>query len=244
MKSATAVLLLSCLAIGRVAPEKKNLQEKVKNSIIENNLQLPREMCTSNSSVCPPWALCDAATRKCQCGNIPGDPFECDGVQAKTYILNCYCVITIGNKTEIGQCSYNCTGQAKINQVEEIHQLLPSNHSSLNDFMCKEFGKSGTLCGQCEKERNYYPRAYSFALSCIQCDGSMSSNLWKYIALTYLPLTVFYLLMFFLKVDINSQLQGFIILIQFISAPLSARNILLATRKMPDFLEIAEVILA
>ena len=40
MKSATAVLLISCLASGRVAPEKKNLQEKVKNSIIENNLQL------------------------------------------------------------------------------------------------------------------------------------------------------------------------------------------------------------
>ena len=65
--------------------------------------------------------------------------------------------------------------------------------------MCKEFGRSGTLYGQCDKERNYYPRAYSFDLSCFQCDGNMSSNLWKYIALAYLPLTVFYLIVFFLK---------------------------------------------
>ena len=97
--------------------------------------------------------------------------------------------------------------------------------------MCKEFGRSGTLCGQCDKERNYYPRAYSFDMSCTQCDGSMSSNLWKYVALAYLPLTVFYLLVFFLKLDIHSsRLCGFIIFSQFMSIPAIVRNFLQSTK--------------
>ena len=133
----------------------------------------------------------------------------CDSVQAKTYILDCYCVTTIGDKTEIGQCSYNCARQAKSNQVEKVYQQLPSNHCKWNDFMCKEFHKSGTLCGQYDEERNFYLHVYFFDVSCTQFDGSMY-NLLKDIALAYLPLTEFYLLVFFFKEDINSQLQGFI----------------------------------
>ena len=245
MKSTTAVLLLSCLTTGCVAAPEKNLQEKVKISIFEKNPQLQRETCTNKYFVCPPWALCDATTRKCQCGKIPGDPFVCDSsMQPKTYILDCHCVTTVGNKTEIGQCIYNCDRQVKTNRVDKVYQQLPSNRSKWNEYMCKRFHKSGTLCGQCDKERNYYPRAYSFDLSCTQCDGSMLSNLWKYITLAYLPLTVFYLLVFFIKVDINSQLQGLIILTQCISAPPFARNILLATKKMPVLFEMVKIILA
>ena len=93
--------------------------------------------------------------------------------------------------------------------------------------MCKELGRSGTLCGECDKERNYCPRAYSFNMSCTQCDGSISSNLWKYIVLAYLPLTVFYLLVFFLKLDIySSHLHGFIMFSQIVSTPVVVRNVL------------------
>ena len=244
VESIAAVLLLLYVAIGCIALE-NNLQEIMNTSIIEKNLQLQGETLTNNSSVCPPWALCDVTTtRQYRYGKIPGDPFVCD-VQAKTYILDCYCVTTVGNMTEIGQCNYNCARQAKINQVDTIYHQLPSNRSSWNDFTCKEFGRSGTLCGQCDKERNYYPRAYSFDLSCTQCDGSISSNLWKYIALAYLPLTVFYLLLLFLKLDTHSShLHGFIILSQFLSTPGFARNLILTAKEMPIVLEGVRLILA
>ena len=112
-------------------------------------------------------------------------------------------------------------------------------------ILCKEFGRSGTLCGQCDKERNYYPRAYSFDLSCTQCDGSMPSNLWKYIACAYLPLTVFYLLVFFIKLDIHySQLYGFVIFSQLISTPVFVRVLLLATREIPVLFKMAKLLLA
>ena len=244
-ESTAAVLLLVFLAI-RCSVSENNSKENVNvnTSIIsKTNVLLQRLTCENNSSACPPWAFCDATTRTCQCGKITGDPLKCDFL-LRPYILDCFCVTVAGNMTEVGQCNYNCARHGKRSELDTVYQQLPSNRSSWNDFMCKEFGRSGTLCGQCDNERNYYPRAYSFDLSCTQCDGSMSSNLWKYIALAYLPLTVFYLLVFFFKADINSsQFQGFIIFSHLISAPPCAHNILLATRKLPICLEIYKLIL-
>ena len=63
----------------------------------------------------------------------------------RPYILDCFCATVVGNMTEVGSCN--------LNQVDIVYQQLPSNRSSWNDFMSKEFGRSGTLCGQCDKER-------------------------------------------------------------------------------------------
>ena len=227
----------------------KNWNGTEKSYFNDNAGLLHNKTCANNSSICPLWAFCNITTEKCQCGKIPGDPLRCDlWIKSedvlRPYILNCFCATIVGNMTEVGQCNYNCARYGEQSEEDLAYQQLPSNRSYWNDFMCMEFGRSGTLCGQCDKERNYYPRAYSFDLSCTQCDGSMSSNLWKYIALAYLPLTVFYLLVFFLKADINSShLQGFILFSQFISAPPLARNLVLVTRKIPVFFEIAKFIL-
>ena len=54
--------------------------------------------------------------------------------------------------------------------------------------------------------------------------------------------SVFYLLVFSLKLDINYKLQGFIIFSLFISSPPLARNFLLAIRKIPIIFEVAKSI--
>jgi len=171
---------------------------------------------------------------KCQCGKIPGDPFMCGGQTSsensmQPYILYNYCITIVGNLTEVVQCIYNhgrLTKHIKFTRNDLLIVLLGTTS-------CEIFLAGLGLGSQCDKERNCYPHAYSFDLSCIQCDGSMS-NLWKYILLAYFPLTVFYLLLLFLKLDIHSsQLQVFIIFSQFISAPVITRNILLETVEMP-----------
>ena len=183
---------------------------------------------TGNSIICPLWETIDVSRNACQCADISGDPLICHN--SISFILDCYCATVEGNKSEVGHCAIRCAHR-KNEKQDNIYQQLPSNRSSWNDFMCKEFGRSGTLCGQCDKERNYYPRAYSFDMSCTQCEGSISRNLWKYIALAYLPLTVFYLLVFFLKLDIHSsRLCGFIIFSQFISIPAIVRIFLQSTK--------------
>ena len=248
MAKSTTVFVSILLFLVSSKCNQENIWNGTKPYFIDNAGLLHNKTCANNSSICPLWAYCNITTDKCQCGKIPGDPLRCDlWIKSedvlRPYILYSFCATVIGNMTEVGQCNYNCARCGKRSDVDAVYHQLPSNRSSWND-LCKVFGRSGTLCGQCDKERNYYPRAYSFNMSCTQCDGSMSSNLWKYIALAYLPLTVFYLLVFFLKVDINSShLQGFILFSQFISAPPLARNFLLGTRKIPVLFEIAKLLL-
>ena len=99
--------------------------------------------------------------------------------------------------------------------------------------MCGEFNRSGTLCGKCDAEKNLYPRAYSFNLTCIKCENG-ESNWWKYIISAYLPLTIFYLIIFILKVDIHSSyLKGFITFSQALTVPAMTRILLLVTQNKP-----------
>ena len=217
---------------------------------IQKDEQLFRRMtCLEDGSTCPPWSYCGINNQTCQCTKLPGAPLSCDeSAKAEEfkppYILDCYC-ITLTDETqliEVGQCDVNCAKHSDNQTVDLIYQILPPNMSDWNNFMCGEFNRSGTLCGKCDEENNYYPRTYSFDLSCIKCEDT-KSNLWKYIILAYLPLTIFCLFIFFLKVNIHSsQLQGFIIFSQHISTPALARDLFLNARNKPTILAIAKLL--
>ena len=209
---------------------------------------VPLRISRENSSTCPPWAFYDAASKACQCLHLPGDPIRCAKLVDRDnslvpYILDCYCATLDDGITEVGQCDYNCARFSRANKVDSVYYQLPPNVSKWNDYMCKEFKRSGTLCGKCDID--CYPRAYSFDFSCIKCEGTVLSNLWKYILLTYLPLTTIYLIIFLLNLDIHSsQLQGFIIFSQFISVPALTRNLLLTVREKPLIFEAVKFISA
>ena len=55
-------------------------------------------------------------------------------------------------------CDVNCAKHPH-DLVDLVY--LPPNISDWNNFMCGEFSRYGTLCGKCNVENNYYPRAYS-----------------------------------------------------------------------------------
>ncbi len=200
--------------------------------------------CINGSTSCLPWSsVCDASLDVCKCIKLSGDPLICKEItesRSAPCVLEESCVsINKVNKRElmeVGKCYYHF--------ADRIYQQLPDNITDWNNFMCGEFHRTGSLCGQCDTDRGYYPRVYSLDMSCIKCDNS-SSNWWKYILLAYLPLTVFYLIVFFFKVDIHSsQLQGFIIYSQFLTIPALARKMLLSTRQKPIFLEIGKLLAA
>ncbi len=202
--------------------------------------------CINESAFCLPWSDCDASLGGCKCIIFAGNPLICKIVaqnRSTLYVLDCNCVtIDEDNErqmVEVGKCIYNC---ARDQDLYLIYQQLPDNMSDWNKFMCGEFHRTGSLCGKCDTDRDYYPRVYSFDMSCIKCDNS-SSNWWKYILLAYVPLTVFYLIVFFFKVDIHSsQLQGFVIYSQCLTLPPLMRILLLSTRHMPTIFKVIKLI--
>ena len=190
--------------------------------------------CLRNGSLtCPPWSYCDSTDGICKCPQIPTRALQCDGFDKGNalHILDSNCV-TYNEEldlTEVGLCIYN--SNHKNFTVNEEYHLLPPNTSDWNDDMCGRFNRTGTLCSRCNADDGFYPRAYSFDMTCIQCTNG-KSNWWKYVLSAYLPLTLFYFVILCFKISIHSSyLQGYIFYSQIITWPPFIRSIYLISIK-------------
>ena len=73
------------------------------------------------------------------------------------------------------------------------------------------------MCGECRAE--YAPSVYSYDLACVECKD-YKYNWLKYIAVAYLPLTAFYILMIVLRVSVNSgPMVVYVTISQMIASP-------------------------
>ena len=150
-------------------------------------------------------------------------------------VLDCFCVTYNEDEdiTEFGNCIYNCENITKSDLSDILYHVLPKNVSELNEAMCGKFNRTGTLCGKCRD--GFFPLAYSFNMTCVKCPNGRS-NWWKYVLSAFLPLTVFYFIVVFCKINATSSpLHGFIYYNQAISMPQMARLIFLATEDTPKY---------
>ena len=137
-------------------------------------------------------------------------------------VLNGYC-LTMDEKTEIleaGQCLYNYNTYNDLG----LYNDLPRSKSEMKDYMCNmhaELHRTGTLCGMCQD--GYYPLAYSFDMTCVQCPNG-KSNWWKFLLAAFLPLTIFCIIILFFKINVvSSRFQGFLFYSQILSVPAMMR---------------------
>ena len=189
-------------------------------------------MCSvAKTSLCPPWHFCNASQETCTCGKIPNSELMC-GKNWTSYIKDCYCATynSTRSQTELGNCIFNCNNVGQ-DFSDDVYHKIPSNTSKLTSFMCGRFNRQGTLCGSCKD--GYYPLAYSFNLTCVECDNSRYNWL-KYVMVAFLPLTVFYLVILFFRINAtSSHLFGFIICSQAISFPIMCRAIMIGLHHAP-----------
>ena len=73
------------------------------------------------------------------------------------------------------------------------------------------------MCGKCED--NHSPSPYSYQLNCVHCSNH-EYNWLKYLSMAYLPLTVFFLMVIFLRFNaLSASMNAFIFFSQIISSP-------------------------
>ena len=197
--------------------------------------------CTNDSS-CPPWFYCSTdSNNSCKCGKEYKHIISCNSETLTSSVLDCYCVTTNeqGN-TFLGACLYNCATKGK-SMLNAVYKPLPNTTQDLLNF-CGSFGRTGTLCGQCET--NLSLLVYSFDLKCVECpDGR--KNWWKYIFAAYVPLTFFYLIVLFFKINANSSyLNGFVFYSQVVSLPVCCRILLKSVADIPLVAKLVRVLLA
>ena len=81
----------------------------------------------------------------------------------------------------------------------------------------------GQFCGQCYQ--SYSHPAYSYSLYCVKCPVG-TDNWGKYLAVSLLPLTAFFLAVLVLRFRATSpQLNGYILICQLITSPLVLRQL-------------------
>ena len=204
------------------------------NVITENGLH--RFMsCTASNESDISWCFSVKDNCKCIKKSLPPDVVHCSPT-GKLSILDCYCVTfnTEKDLVEIGKCIYNCNHHKK-ELIDYIYRNLPKNVSKMNEVMCgNQFNRNGTLCGMCKD--GYFPQVYSFNLTCVECPHG-GVNWWKFLLSAFLPLTIFYFIVVFFKINTTySHLHCFIYYSQIISMPQAARVMMLGALNVPKYL--------
>ena len=179
------------------------------------------------------WSFCDNGS--CTCAAVPMEVLRCD-TRKNSSILSCNCITfdETGSVTEIGNCIYNCGSRYEKGHVFTGYTPIPLETAELNERMCgMRFNRNGTLCGKCKD--GYYPLAYSYNTSCVQCPGE-KHNWWTFVLAAFLPLTIFYFVVVFLEVNITSSyLQGYVFYSQIVSMPIIIRMLYNSIHNQPQY---------
>ena len=172
-------------------------------------------MC-SESDICPPGLFCEK--KACHCAHHHPYFISCHGTVSS--LLDCHCATwdRDRNVTLAGACVYNCY----INIDRRVP--LPQEIDELSVKMCKPLNRTGVLCGRCLPD--HYPLAYSFNLTCILCPH-VGWNWFRYMMAAYLPLTLFYVVILFFKINVTSSyFLAVVVYCQSLSIPAFSRLIM------------------
>ena len=219
-------LLVVALVLGISTAEHRNEKADCSESTLDTLTQLatlpPQENDTETDDTCPTWFLPvtdGKGNNTCKCGN------ELDGIvicnNEEVYLHRCYCMSYNQDMSAlvVGNCYYSCD-QPTVRKSPYFS--LPSNASKLESTLCQEYHREGQLCGRCNS--NFTPPVYSYNLDCAQC-SDYDHNWAKYLAVAFLPLTVFFVIVITFRVSTTSgSMNGFILVSQISSTPAILRS--------------------
>ena len=174
----------------------------------------------TESHHCPTWTYLNSDTHSCQCGANVYRIVLCsteDGNVSDVGVLFRFCMTQNKELTKIvvGPCPYN--SNAKSYHKDNTFVSLPSNVTELNRIMCGRVGRTGQFCGQCME--GHSPPVYSYYPQCVNCTAG--TNNWpKYLAVSLLPTTVFFIGALVFRFRATSPLlNGYILFCQILTSP-------------------------
>ena len=206
----------------------KEVRTQATNSVAQEAVRNFKQYKTPDLQVddieCPTWMhFCNKTnTDSCVCGAEHHGIVKCNATLHETYILDCH-QMTFDEKLQrviAGLSFYGCLNQAN---PYDIYHKVPANMSQINEVMCSPFNRGGRLCGACR--HGYSPLVYSYQLNCKQCAETESKYNWAiFIAMAFIPLTLFYILVVLFKFNVNSPtLNAFVFFAQIIANPANIR---------------------
>lgn len=185
----------------------------------------------SCNEVCPLWFNYNSTEETCQCGDDLRGVVYCDSKREKVSLQFFYCMTFSNNETIVGPCFSHCHNKFNCGHLNELQS---NSTKSINEEMCGKFNRRSQLCGSCDTQ--YSLPAYSYSPYCVRCEKSdFGQNIKQFILITFLPLTVLYLLVIIFKISVTSgYMVAYVMCCQIITMPVILRSIIVANHnKLP-----------
>ena len=196
---------LVCLGSKTVYLLKLPQEKQVINLISESKTAIPELSC-------PPWKYDKFHNSSCKCGDSIYDIVICNEDDDIVSLLTCHCMSYSDRSGMIlvGDCPYLCTMEfyTKISEQTNISDLCNRDIQQ---------NRKGQMCGKCLD--NFAPSPFSYNFECSNC-SNYKRNWIKYIVITYLPLTVFFLAVIIFQFNaLSPSINSFILVCQILSCP-------------------------
>ena len=158
----------------------------------------------------------------CVCGSTLEDVVVCNDTLGIVGVLDYYCLTSDGEQSVVGDCL-----------VEDVHRkrlLGPFSHykkvfptlSEQDSYTCGFLNRHGRLCGQCKPNTSIH--AYTYDMKCYPCPSNIGIEVIKYIAVAYIPLTLFLVIVVVFHISVTSPAMNVPVLCcQLFSLPFALR---------------------
>ena len=182
---------------------------KALNATVDTTSFVENTTCTST------WLTpSSSSSTGCECGSSLENVVKCNSDSGKVSLLKCYLMTLSADESMVivGRSLYGC-----MREDNSAYYPLPSNTSILNE-LCSSRNRDGQLCGRCED--GFALPVYSYSLSCVNCTSHYASNWIKYLAVSLLPTTLFFIIIVTCRLSVTSGvMNAFILLSQIMSLP-------------------------
>ena len=185
---------------------------------------------SSSDGTCPTWMYITNESSRCVCGVNLNKAIICNSSLKEIKVRRCHMISfdSTSNETVAGYSFYSCIEQFHKNSLINYYYPVPSNVSQINIKMCDFLNRGGLFCGACKE--GYSPLVYSYKLNCTKCsltDKEFIQNLFVFVAFAFIPATLFYLFVLFIKFNANSPcLHGFVLIAQLLTQTYSTKTLL------------------
>ena len=173
---------------------------------------------SSDQHQCPVWTVYNSTSQQCECSKSYSliAVVKCHMYNQSSVSVGlrpCYCLSQYTNESAVvSNCPFSCSTAFGVFRYINI-----ASDSTGDDPICSRYKRRGPMCGLCE--HNHTPPVYSYNFTCVECTNYVM-NWFKYIAIVYLPLTVFYCLVLLLKMSATTgSVNALITIIQVCTSP-------------------------
>ena len=187
----------------------------------------------ASNDTCPTWLYRTGETG-CACGSTLGIMILCSNETQEVKVIKGFCLTSFdqddrSSKAVFGRCLY---AQASRSDSGALYQSVSPNISEQDEQLCSYLNCQGRLCGTCKPSHSV--SAYSYDLKCYQCHRGLLSNILMYLAVAYIPLTLFLILVMAFHISVTSPYFSAAILIcQILALPGNVRYMVQVMRGQP-----------